>query len=146
LQVWNARSLQGIIYSLCMSWGAHSLPVGRTRCKKLKKKITFNCSGFSGSTLTGTGCLLWWSSTSPSTCCIRPTWLFRSWKWVYGFLLMVFSWLPTWCLFVLRIYRGWMSTNGPGWSPFLPWSNWVLPWWIPLILMDLSPTKSWLAR
>jgi hypothetical protein len=22
----------------------------------------------------GTKCLFWWSSTSPSTCCIRPTW------------------------------------------------------------------------
>jgi hypothetical protein len=53
----------------------------------------------------------------------------RSCRWVYGFLLMVSSWLPAWCLFVLRIYRGWVSTDGPGWSPSPCWNtNWLHRW------------------
>ncbi len=88
-QVWSARSLQGIIYSLCTSWGAHSLPVGHTCASCPLQKIAkknhvqllwfqrFYFSGYqvpvNGSASAGTGCLFWWSGTSPSACYIRPT-------------------------------------------------------------------------
>lgn len=39
-KVWRARSLQGIHYCLCTSWGAHSLPVGRTCASCPLQKIT----------------------------------------------------------------------------------------------------------